>query len=133
MPYINTNWIEQPASTAIHMYPSRKALTNMLISVVKSKKWSGFAILYESPSYLLHTSDLLEIYGRKDEAVIIRKVTPDTEKTDYRDILKRVKKLEESRIILECSTKILSDVMNQVNDVKSVFILLRENLFQTMF
>lgn len=117
MPYIETNWNEQASSSAIHMYPSQKSLSNMLIAMVKSKEWSGFTIMYESPNWLLRSSDLLEVYGPRDDAITLRHLKPKPGDNTYREVLKQVKRSKESKIILECSTKILNDVMNQMLQV----------------
>lgn len=114
IPYIETNWIEQPSSSTIHIYPTHKSLCNMLIDIINSKKWSGFTILYESPSWILRSSELLDFYGSRDIAITVRQLKPEPGSNNYRNVLKRVKKSEENNIILECSTKILDDVMNQV-------------------
>ncbi len=62
---------------------------------------------------LIRLQELLKAPSEYNVAVTVRRLEP-TLKSDYRPILKEVKKRGESRIILDCEYDLVHDILKQV-------------------
>lgn len=90
----------------------------MLVDMVEEFQWDDFVILYESPSWLAGISSLLELYNTRVASIKIWRLI--TENEDFHSTLIKVKMSQVKRIIIQCSTELLADVLKQALEVSLI-------------
>lgn len=115
IPYIDTYFDMQAKRSVVNLYPSHETLGTLLMDIVNVWEWQGFAILYESPSWLSRISALLEVHNNNDNRIYIYRLVLG--QPEFRAVLNRVKMSRVQRIVIQCSVDLLPEVMKQALQV----------------
>lgn len=99
------------------MYPDPATLAQMVTDLVLAAEWECFTILYETPEWLPHMSDLLELYDPKGDTVTVKRIDVGLPTKNYRAVLRDVKLSTDFCIIIECSVENLGEIMKQVKQL----------------
>ncbi|XP_046984816.1 glutamate receptor ionotropic, kainate 2-like isoform X1 [Schistocerca americana] len=116
IPHIEMRWNtkQRRQDVALNLYPHPKALSKVYADLVKAWKWKSFTILFESDEGLIRLSYVLKMYGPKDFTVTVRHLN---DSSNYRHVLRRVKRSGEINFILDCSIETLPEIMKQAQQV----------------
>lgn len=116
MPYIDIRPDVYSQQPTINLHPHPHAVQRILMDLITAFEWMEFTILYESAPWLSHVQDLLKLYDHRGYTITVRQL--DLKLNDnYRNVLRRVKKTLNTKIILECSIDILPEVLRQAQQV----------------
>lgn len=114
IPHVSTTMeINSERLKAINMYPHVTTLSMVFYHLIKDYKWKTYTILYDSSDSLIRMTPLLTYYGTTGYTVTVRRL----EGSNYRPVLRDVKKSVEQNIILDCDIKILVEVLTQAQQV----------------
>ncbi|XP_076250040.1 glutamate receptor ionotropic, kainate 2-like isoform X2 [Rhynchophorus ferrugineus] len=123
IPYFSTHW--RPMTTVdnnlatFNLYPDANLYSQALLTIIKSLDWKKFVIIYEADENLINLQDVIkyqehrEGYDKND--VLIKSLGPGL---DYRPLLKKVAKSGIRRIILDCHSDKILDILKQAVEVK---------------
>lgn len=118
IPYIDTFFDIETKRSILNLYPSHETLTLLFSDLLTAYDWTDFIIIYESPTWLSRLSSLVESYSNPQYSVkFFRLMRELTDEPNFRSILISVKRSSIKKIILQCSTNILSEVLNQMLQV----------------
>nr|WJJ63361.1 glutamate receptor ionotropic 3 [Pachyrhinus yasumatsui] len=122
IPYITTSWRPkhfQDVKTSFNLYPENSLLAQAYSVVIDSLDWDNFVILYETEEGLLKLQDALKLQQHKPyvlkNTLIINKLDPSG---DSRHIFKKIKNTPITRIVLDCKTENIVDLLAQAKEVK---------------
>ncbi|CAH1400969.1 unnamed protein product [Nezara viridula] len=122
IPLIKTFWdvSAMPMKSAINLYPDPKILSKALVDVIKDMDWTSYAILYDSDLGLLRLQELLKSHKRAytTEGHVPFTVWQLEPEGDVRPLLKQIQKTSETRIVLDCATERIIEVLKQAKQVK---------------
>ncbi|CAH1400966.1 unnamed protein product [Nezara viridula] len=122
IPLIKTFWDtpSMPSKSVINIYPDPTILSKVLVDVIKDMDWTSYAILYDSDFGLLRLQELLKSHKRAftSEGHVPFTVWQLEPEGDVRPILKQIQKTSETRIVLDCATERIIDVLKQAKQVK---------------
>ncbi|XP_023349086.1 glutamate receptor ionotropic, kainate 2 isoform X2 [Eurytemora carolleeae] len=118
LPFLETRWDydfqRSPFSINVHPHPSM--LGKAYADFVHIVDWKSFVILYESEEGLVRLQELIKLPKTfSDIRVTLRQLPHGT--TDYRPLLKEIKKSEETKIVLDCSFDNLERILSQANEL----------------
>ncbi|XP_055710642.1 glutamate receptor ionotropic, kainate 2-like isoform X2 [Phlebotomus papatasi] len=118
MPHIQARW-DPIASTpfALNIHPDPQTLARVFVDLVRAWEWKEFTILYENAAHLPRLSDLLKMYDPKGHTITVRQLDLGLPNNNYRSVLRRVKLAQDIHIVLDCSAKILPEVLKQAQQV----------------
>lgn len=115
IPYIDTRYDIYSTIPIISMYADPSALAQVIKDLVEAAQWQSFTILYETPEWLPHLSNLLELYDPKGDTVTVKRIDVGLpNEKNYRSVLRAVKQSSDNCIIIECSIENLGEVLKQV-------------------
>jgi len=104
------------ADFSISVQPHPSLLGRAYADFVKKANWKSAIVLYETEEGLVRLQELLKLpktfAGFK---ITLRQLTPDT--TDYRPLLKEIKKSEETRIVLDCDYDKIATILAQADEL----------------
>ncbi|XP_055684020.1 glutamate receptor ionotropic, kainate 2-like [Lutzomyia longipalpis] len=117
MPHIQARW-DPIGSTpyAVNIHPDPQTFARAFVDLVQAWEWKEFTILYENAAHLPRLSDLLKLYDPKGYTVTVRQLDLGLN-NNYRSVLRRVKLGQDIHIVLDCSARILPDVLKQAQQV----------------
>ncbi|XP_014272498.1 glutamate receptor ionotropic, kainate 2 isoform X2 [Halyomorpha halys] len=122
IPLIKAYWdaSSMPSKSVINIYPDPKILSKVLVDVIEDMDWTSYAILYDSDYGLLRLQELLKSHKRAftSEGHVPFTVWQIEPEGDVRPILKHIQKTSETRIVLDCATERIIDVLKQAKQVK---------------
>lgn len=98
-----------------NLFPNSEQFSRAFAELVAYNGWKTFTIIYEDDSSLMRLQDTLQVHGPNDSPVILRKLSDDG---DYKSMLKEIQAHGEPRIILDCATERVLEVLNQAAAVK---------------
>merc|ERR550519_873310 len=93
-------------------------LGKALADYVAKVGWQSLVVLYEHDEGLVRLQELLRLpqkFTKDDLKITYRQLTPDT--TDYRPLLKEIKKSEETRIVLDCDFDKIAPILAQADEL----------------
>lgn len=115
IPYIDTRYDIYTSIPIISMYADPSTLAQVIEDMVLAAQWQSFTILYETPEWLPHLSNLLGLYDPKGDTVTVKRIDVGLpNEKNYRSVLRGVKQSSDLCIIIECSIESLSEVLKQV-------------------
>ena len=110
------DYIFKRADFSISVHPHPSLLGKAFADFVKKSNWKSLIVLYESEEGLVRLQELLKLPKTFHELKItLRQLTPDT--TDYRPLLKEIKKSEETRIVLDCDFDKIALILEQAEEL----------------
>lgn len=98
-----------------NLFPSSQHFSRALSDLLSDYGWTTFAILYEDNYSLMRLEDVLQMHTPNDSPLVVRQLPDDG---DYKPLLKDLSAMGETRIILDCSSEKVLDVLNQAAAVK---------------
>ncbi|KDR09166.1 glutamate receptor ionotropic, kainate 2-like isoform X2 [Zootermopsis nevadensis] len=111
---------QHPGCCVISLYPAQESVAQAIADVVRNfLHWSAFTVLYESDEGLLRLQEVLKAHGLEDRKIIVRQFVPGK---DQRKLLKEINASNETRILLDCATDRVLDVLQQARDVKLISV-----------
>lgn len=116
MPFIDTRQDPGTVLPTINLHPSPAATAQLLVDLVAALEWTSFTILFESGEWLPQMSELLKIYD-SSYTITARRIDLGLDPPNFRSVLRKVKLSPETRIIVECSTEKLDEVLKQMQQV----------------
>ncbi|KAK9873343.1 hypothetical protein WA026_022148 [Henosepilachna vigintioctopunctata] len=126
IPYIELLWDSEPTVsplTTINFYPEADLLAEGIAAIVKSLQWKSFVILYEDQSSLYRLKYVLKLEPYNSEKkwnnIRLKELGPGP---DYRGVLKDIKHIPESNIILDCRTEKIFDILEQAQSIRMLEI-----------
>lgn len=105
--------------TAFNIHPSQNSLMLALTDVLNATGWDKVVVLYESPLWLPRIMPILEANNKNGIQFTLRDLDYNT-KNDFRPVLKQVRDLDISNIILDCSIDALPAVLKQVSSNRCI-------------
>ncbi|XP_064628474.1 glutamate receptor ionotropic, kainate 2-like [Lineus longissimus] len=120
IPHIEAKWGYQVLMEyyAINMYPHYTTLSRAFKEAVDVMDWRTFTVLYETNDGLIRLQELVNAQQGKNRQITIRKL--EGKNNDYRHIFKEMKKENEYKIILDCSTDMIETVLRQALSVNAM-------------
>jgi len=118
VPFLQTkyDYIKERADFSINIHPHPSLLGKAYADFVKKSNWKSAILLYETEEGLVKLQELLKLpqtfSGIK---ITLKQLTSDT--TDYRPLLKEIKKSEETRIILDCDYDKIAPILSQADEL----------------
>ncbi|KAL3269195.1 hypothetical protein HHI36_008277 [Cryptolaemus montrouzieri] len=126
IPHVQLVWDAEPTTsplTSINFYPEVNLFAEGLAAIVKSLQWSSFVILYEDDISLYRLKYVLklETYNseKKWNTIKLKELGPGP---DYRGVLKDIKHIPETNIILDCRTEKIYEILEQAQGVRMLEI-----------
>lgn len=116
MPYIDTRYDFTSNLPGINLHPYPRVLANVFVDLVKAWGWKGFSVLYEDSFWLPQVAELLKLYDFKGSTVTLRRFDLGLN-GNYRSVLRRVKLSNDFNIVIDCSVKVLPEVLKQAQQV----------------
>lgn len=116
MPFIDTRQDSGTVLPTINLHPSPAATAQLLVDLVTALEWTSFTILFESGEWLPQMSELLKIYD-SSYTITARRIDLGLDPPNFRAVLRKVKLSPERRIIVECSTEKLDEILKQMQQV----------------
>lgn len=115
IPFIDTRNDVNSAIPVVSMYADSSTLGQMITDLIQAAQWQSFTILYETPEWLPHLSNLLELYDPKGDTVTVKRIDVGlSNEKNYRSVLRAVKQSSDNCIIIECSIENLGEILKQV-------------------
>jgi len=118
IPFIESKWDFSHSSPdfTVNIHPSPQLLSKAYADFVKKVGWKSLVVLHEDEAGLVRLQELLRLpqtfQGLK---ITVRRLTPDT--TDFRPLLKEIKRTEETRIVLDCDYDKISIILRQAKEL----------------
>ncbi|XP_008198458.1 glutamate receptor ionotropic, kainate 3 isoform X2 [Tribolium castaneum] len=117
IPFILTKW--RPASysnkqTTVNFFPDSYLFSHGLAIIVKNLQWKNFVLLYDSDKGLVKLQQILKLNNFNSGSVIVRQLGPGP---DHRPLLKEIRALNHNRIILDCDTENIIEILKQAKEV----------------
>nr|XP_033338694.1 glutamate receptor ionotropic, kainate 2-like isoform X2 [Megalopta genalis]XP_033338703.1 glutamate receptor ionotropic, kainate 2-like isoform X2 [Megalopta genalis] len=102
-------------SMTVNVFPDSDMVGKMLADVVGSMKWGTFAAVYQNNGGLSRIQQALSLKRNKDTVVTIRKIGDGP---DYRPVLKEIRAMSISNVIVDVEPNNIMDVLYQAKEVK---------------
>ncbi|KAF5287636.1 hypothetical protein FQA39_LY15839 [Lamprigera yunnana] len=117
IPHIQASW--QPSTNfppiiSLNFYPSAALLAEGFATIVKHMNWKSYAIVYQHDEALIRLQGILKIPETTDNPVTVRQLEDDR---DYRPMFKLLKFSGVTKIILDCETDDIIEVLQQAQEV----------------
>ncbi|KAF5306561.1 hypothetical protein FQR65_LT07288 [Abscondita terminalis] len=117
IPHIQTSWQPStnfPPIVSLNFYPSATILSEGFATILKHMNWKSYAIIYQRDEALIRLQGILKIPETNDNPVTVRQLH---ESGDYRPMFKLLKFSGITKLILDCETDDIIDVLAQANEV----------------
>ncbi|XP_078053651.1 glutamate receptor ionotropic, kainate 2 [Augochlora pura] len=102
-------------SMTVNVFPDSDMVGKMLADVVGSMKWGTFAAVYQNNDGLSRIRQALTLKRGKDTVMTIRRIGDGP---DYRPVLKQIRAMSISNVIVDVEPKNIMDVLYQAKEVK---------------
>ncbi|XP_060528957.1 glutamate receptor ionotropic, kainate 2-like [Cylas formicarius] len=121
VPYITTTWKPKTMKhfpTSFNLYPDADLLSQGLATIIKGLDWKEFVVLYQNEESLMKLQDVIKLQEHKQgsdkNSIWLKQLGPGP---DYRPLLKEVKNSTHRRIVLDCDTDKIVEIMSQAKQV----------------
>ncbi|KAJ3653938.1 hypothetical protein Zmor_013160 [Zophobas morio] len=121
IPVLQVHWRASPLmnnSMTINFYPDQKLLSQGIGVVVRNLQWRSVVIFYEGTENLIRIQEILKIQNydasSKSNSVILKQLGPGP---DYRSALKQIQNKTEYRIVLDCKTENVLNILHQAKEL----------------
>ncbi|KAK2579603.1 hypothetical protein KPH14_010896 [Odynerus spinipes] len=114
MPYIAARWDPlQMRGRAVNLYPHANTLSMVYHALIQEFEWQEIIILFENTDSLLRMQPLLELRDTGLDIFLYHL----GDGSNYRDVMQTIKETELENIVIDCSIKILGEVLRQAQQV----------------
>jgi len=102
---------------SLNVYPHPTQVGKAFADFVRQVGWKSLVVLYEGEEGLVRLQELLKLPKTfTGVTVTLRQLTPGT--TDYRPLLKEIKKSEQTKIVLDCDFDKIELILSQANEIE---------------
>ncbi|XP_016977534.1 glutamate receptor ionotropic, kainate 2 [Drosophila rhopaloa] len=112
--YPHLSWSGQVDGFNLH--PSPEDIAHALYDIVNQFEWSRFIFCYESAEYLNILDHLMTLYGTKGPVIKVMRYDLNLN-GNYKSVLRRIRKSEDSRIVVVGSTEGVAELLRQAQQV----------------
>ncbi|XP_017001091.1 glutamate receptor ionotropic, kainate 2 [Drosophila takahashii] len=112
--YPHLSWGSHPDGFNLH--PSPEDIAHALYDIVNQFQWSRFIFCYESAEYLNILDHLMTLYGVKGPVIKVMRYDLNLN-GNYKSVLRRIRKSEDSRIVVVGSTEGVAELLRQAQQV----------------
>lgn len=117
MPFIDARHDMELRLPAINLHPNPSVIAEVLVNLVNKFEWASFMILFENGEFLPRMAELLKTSVSNGPAITARRIDLGLSPKNFRSVLRSVKLSKETRIIIECSTDQLEEILKQTQQV----------------
>ncbi|XP_049799214.1 glutamate receptor ionotropic, kainate 2-like [Schistocerca nitens] len=120
IPQIVTNWDPRPPlrrAYQFNLHPDAKFIAQALVDVLRELKWRSYTVLYQGDESLVRLRSVLQEREPRDPPVAVRQLSQDG---DHRPLLKEIRQSGETRLVLDCDTDTVPEVMRQAEEIKLI-------------
>lgn len=105
--------------TAYH-FPARPRLfPQAYADLVANLRWKSLVLVYENEESLIRLQELLKMPKSFDDVkIVLMQLPPDS--TDYRPLLKQIKRSAETRIVVDCSFDKIEEILRQASETEII-------------
>ncbi|XP_048485518.1 glutamate receptor ionotropic, kainate 2-like [Plutella xylostella] len=121
IPHVQAVWQPPPirgperlSPPSINLYPEAVALSRAVALFIKDSDWNSYTLLYDDENGLIRLQEILK-HADQEHRWYVRKLTPGE---DNRPLLKSLKAMGETRVILDCPADRVKEYLRQANEVK---------------
>ncbi|RZB39423.1 Lig chan, ANF receptor and/or SBP bac 3 domain containing protein, partial [Asbolus verrucosus] len=126
IPHIDLSWrpltSPNPYSangTTVNFFPKTELLVKGIGEIVRQLQWRTFYILYENADSLIRLQDVLKLQefnaNSKQNTIIVKHLGSGP---DYRPVLKDLRNITDQRIVLDCETENILNILEQAKELK---------------
>ncbi|KAL3269197.1 hypothetical protein HHI36_008279 [Cryptolaemus montrouzieri] len=126
IPYVQLMWDDEPTmsrTTSINFYPDANLFAEGLAAIVRSLQWKSFVILYDNDFSLQQFKYVMKLETYNDEKqgnnIKLKELGPGP---DYRGVLKDIKHIPETNIILDCPSDKIVEILEQAQSIRMLEI-----------
>ncbi|XP_011256785.2 glutamate receptor ionotropic, kainate 2 isoform X2 [Camponotus floridanus] len=112
---LRTEAEEDKNPMTINVFPESENVSKAIADTVDSMKWQGFVAIYENNDGLSRIQKALTLKRAKDNSVAIRELGNGP---DYRPMLKEIRNLSISNILLDVQPEKIINVLRQAKEIK---------------
>ncbi|XP_017845731.1 glutamate receptor ionotropic, kainate 2 isoform X1 [Drosophila busckii] len=112
--YPHLSWNAQTDGFNLHPHP--QDIAHALYDIITQFDWSRFIFCYESSEYLTILDELISLYGIKGPVIKVMRYDLNLN-GNYKSVLRRIRKSEDSRIVVVGSTEGVAELLRQAQQV----------------
>ncbi|XP_055907858.1 glutamate receptor ionotropic, kainate 2-like [Eupeodes corollae] len=116
IPYIYSFMNTGPEKPMINLHPQAADIAKVIHDIIDAYTWTSFTFLYESGEYLPILNELMELYKLGGPFITVRRYDLQLN-GNYRAVLRRVRKSDDSNVVIVGSTQSLPEVLRQAKQV----------------
>lgn len=117
IPHLQISWrpsMTYNTQTVLNFYPDTDLLAQGIATIIHHLQWKNFVILYQHNEGLLRLQEVLKKLKSTDTPITVRQL--DANK-DYRSILKNIKQLAISEVLVDCDVDVIIPLLQQAKEV----------------
>ena len=92
-------------------------LSKAFADFIRKVGWRSLVILYESEEGLVRLQEVIKM-AKTFSGIKVTLRQMDADSSDYRPLLKEIKKSEETRIVLDCDFTKIEMILQQANEIE---------------
>ena len=100
---------------SVHPHPA--VLSQAAADFIRKVGWRSLVILYEAEEGLVRLQEVIKM-AKTFSGIKVTLRQLDSDSTDYRPLLKEIKKSEETRIVLDCDFSKIEMILQQANEIE---------------
>lgn len=116
IPFIYPHLSWSPQTDGFNLHPHPEDIAHALYDIIKNFKWSRFIFCYESSEYLTILDHLVTLYGTKSPVIKVMRYDLNLN-GNYKSVLRRIRKSDDSRIVVVGSTEGVAEYLRQAQQV----------------
>ncbi|XP_034489043.1 glutamate receptor ionotropic, kainate 2, partial [Drosophila innubila] len=116
IPFIYPHLSWSPQTDGFNLHPHPEDISHALYDIINNFEWSRFIFCYESSEYLTILDHLVTLYGTKSPVIKVMRYDLNLN-GNYKSVLRRIRKSEDSRIVVVGSTEGVAELLRQAQQV----------------
>ncbi|KAH8278398.1 hypothetical protein KR018_002389 [Drosophila ironensis] len=103
-------------SDGFNLYPNPEDIAHALYDIINAFQWTRYILCYESAEYLNILDYLMTMYGPNGPVIKVMRYDLNLN-GNYKSVLRRIRKSEDSRIVVVGSTEGVAELLRQAQQV----------------
>ncbi|XP_060649069.1 glutamate receptor ionotropic, kainate 2 [Drosophila nasuta] len=116
LPFIYAHLSSSQQTDGFNLHPHAEDIAHVLYDIIQQFGWSRFIFCYESSEYLTILDYLVGLYGIKSPLIKVMRYDLNLN-GNYKAVLRRIRKSEDSRIVVVGSTEGVAELLRQAQQV----------------
>ncbi|TDG50484.1 hypothetical protein AWZ03_003073 [Drosophila navojoa] len=116
VPFIYPHLSWSPQTDGFNLHPHPEDIAHALFDIITQFEWSRFIFCYESSEYLTILDHLMTLYGTKGPVIKVMRYDLNLN-GNYKAVLRRIRKSQDSRIVVVGSTEGVAELLRQAQQV----------------